>query len=188
MVKEIDLTYEDDIVNTKHKIIGKRLLEFIHDPFVFSNSVYNRVSFIIEDKRYMLKNDIQVIDYYGADEDICIMRIAEVDSKDIVSALENVKQEHIPVNAIISDVKIIIENSSMFVDDEKEYELSYVYALVLEISDGRKIIFSRTDDFSESIEITRCTELDYDKIFSLSESIEEIDENIKFVKVRKIGL
>lgn len=188
MVKEINLTYAEEFANNTKNIIGKKLLEYVHDPFIFSNSVYNRVSFVIEDNYYMIKNDIQVVDYYGSDEDVCIIKIAEIDSKDMVSALADVKQEHFPINETIADIKMIIEKSSMYVDDEKEYELSYIYAVVIELSDGRKLILKRTDDFSESIEIKRCTDLNYDKEFNLSETVEEIDENVKFVKVRKINI
>ena len=106
MIKKNDLRYIDEQDSLFHEVVNKRLKSYTHDPYVTSNTVYNRVSFEICDNYYRLENCVEVVDYYGTDEDICVLKLRKIKEDEVKSALADVTQEPFSVN---KDIKQIID-------------------------------------------------------------------------------
>lgn len=185
MEKIIDLRNGNNMELLLKERNGKKLKAYIHDPFTFSNSVYGRVSFEFDDGYYMLDNSIEVVDYYGADEDVCIFKFKKIQSDDVKSALAGVVQEVFPVNESVKQIVEIIETSSMYEESKKTYEMIYIKAVMFVFDDDRQVIFERTDDFSESISIVRGNAIDIESMYEVGKEEEIVDEGVKFIICRE---
>lgn len=73
MVK-IDITFDEKTMNIFQNFIGKKFEKYKADPFVYSPSVHGIVGLYIDKSVYKLTNFTEVMDYYGAKEDVAVFK------------------------------------------------------------------------------------------------------------------
>lgn len=88
-MKKIDLRFSETVMNDIKSIIGKEMIKYKCDPFEFSTSVYGIVGVEFEGTTYAISNLIEVMDYYGEQEDIAVLKIKQVPFSEIQSLIQN---------------------------------------------------------------------------------------------------
>ena len=133
------------------RMIGCECKKIVHDEFTYTNSVYGKVSLFICDKIFNIINQTEVVEYYGAKEDIALLNIIEVGKDEVKSLLENKKQVETPINKVIKSIDII--NYHIYVKvDGKEYDNTWTEGVIFNFADSQ-VAFERSDSFTEMIEI-----------------------------------
>lgn len=146
--------------DTIRSLIGKTLVKYRCDRFVFTNSVTQRVGFFIDDTVYNLTNCQETIDYFGQTDDVAIMRFEETTPDEIKSAFKNVEQIDMPIGAPIDEIRLINENQRISVRDECAYDVWLTRAIIF-VVEGREILFEKdVVPFSEEIAILRGYDLE----------------------------
>ena len=103
MVK-IDITFDEKTMNIFQNFIGKKFEKYKSDPFVYSYSVYGIVGLYIDKFVYKLTNLTEVMDHYGAKEDVAIFKKTDGNSRLLVSEMKvryfflKKKQKNIDMN------------------------------------------------------------------------------------------
>lgn len=151
----VDKRFDKGSMELVASMIGKEFKKYRCDPFIFNNMLYKIVSLFIGDEVYQLQNNANVQEYFGATEDICNICITPVSISDARSSLDNVAQIDIPFNAPIEQIILVDETQCMYNGDQLIDEYSFVRCIIFVLSDGRKVSFEKTDDFSEQIAIRR---------------------------------
>ena len=113
-----------------NNIIGKKLIKYKCDPFVFTNSVYSIVGIYTDDTTYCVTNKIQPIDYFGANEDVGIFNIEESNEENIKSALVDTTQIETIVNEKIESIQVIEEHQKLFNAQTLEYDIHFTRAII----------------------------------------------------------
>lgn len=150
MIKQ-DKTFNDNIKKRMKKMIGCELNKILHDEFTFTNSVYGKITLFIGNKIFNITNQTEVVEFYGAKEDIALLGFKEVDKSDIGSLLKNKKQVYTPINKIITGIDIV--NYHIYVDiDKMEYDNRWTEGIILNFNDSQ-LAFERSDSFTEIIGI-----------------------------------
>lgn len=155
----VDVSLSDNEKALLRGRIGTRLRTFRCDPLTFNNWVYQQVGILFEDCSIILKNEIHIADYYGADEDICWFEIHKATESAIMSALANAQQIDLPFNEIVTGILLVQEEQKLYEQGELSYHVTLTRGIVFQFADGREIAFEKTDPFSEEIEIRRGTNL-----------------------------
>lgn len=133
------------------KMIGCEFKKMVHDEFDFTNSVYGKVSLFISNKIFNIINQTEVLDFYGAKEDIALLSIHEASKNDVCSMLKDKKQIEMPVHKIIKSIDIV--NYHIYVKvDGKEYDNTWTEGIIFNFDDNQ-VAFERSDSFTELIEI-----------------------------------
>lgn len=151
----VDKRFQNSVLLMLRGLIGKRLICYKCDPFRFSNMVYKKIGFQIEENAYLLKNEISPQPYFGVLEDICNFDFIHVQEQDICSGLAGVTQITMPVEAVISKISILNETRSMYAAGALVDEYHFVRGVVITVEDGREYSFEKSDDFSEEVIIRR---------------------------------
>lgn len=167
------------------KMLGKRLISIMHDPFIYSNSVYGIVGLNVDGTFYKITNEIQVRDYFGAEEDVAVFNIVNSDRNAIHSHIEDVKMIEMPVNQLIKRIKVVNEHQKLFEQGQQTYDVWITRGFIIELKDGLEISFEKEIWFSEDINIERGYKLD-DKFFPTARVIEGWDSPQKMICTREI--
>lgn len=176
MEKVKDFRLDKSIFNN---MINKEFKKYRHDPFLFTNTVYQIVGLYIGDSIYKILNESVGIERFGTYDDWSVWNIKEVDDeKEIKSGLLNQDQIDTPVNEIINRVSLVNENQKITIDGIN-YNVWVTRAIIFHL-DSKDIYFEKDNTaFSEEIEIKRGHDLlkefpKYNDFF-----MEEWDEGIK---------
>lgn len=167
------------------EMFGKKLISIMHDPFVYTNSVYGIVGLNIDNSFYKISNKIQVRDYFGSDEDVAIFDIMKSDREHIHSYIEGVEMIDMPVNQLIKHIDIVNEHQQLFEQEQQTYDVWITRGIVIELTDGLEISFEKEIWFSEDISIERGYKL-IDKLFPTSRVEEEWDLPQKMICTREM--
>ena len=154
-MKTIDIRFNDHMISALKSMIGKKMLRYKCDPFVYSPAVYGIAGVCTESGSYAFTNKIEVLDHYGADDDVAVFRLEERPEEQIVSLVQDVKMVDVPVNRIIREIKIINERQKLFNGTEQTYDVWLTRGVVFVLDDGLEIAFEKSVWFSEMITITR---------------------------------
>lgn len=173
-MKQIDVKFSPQMIQLLQQIIGAEFIKFRTDPFVFSNSVFERIGIFTNQKVLLLENALHVVDYYGADEDICLLGIKEVPESDIISALENVKQVDTMIHRKIKEIQIVNEEQIMYENKMKIYDVHFTRGLNFILTDDHEIAFEKTNPFVETIAISQGSHL-VSGFISLSSTLEDVE-------------
>lgn len=151
----IDICFSNKIMDCLCRMIGLNFVKFRADPFVFSNSVFERVGIYTSDRVYLLKNTLHTIDYFGSQEDICGLEWYEVTETEIHSGLENTTQVDTLINRTIKEIHVVQEEQTLVRDLASIYELCFTRGILFIMDDGYEISFEMTNPFVETIAIRR---------------------------------
>ena len=144
-------TFNKEVESLFKRIIGCECKKIVHDEFTFTNSVYGQVSLFISNKIFNINNEIEIVEYYGAKEDIAFLSLKEVGIDNVKSLLENKRQVEIPIRKAIKNIDIV--NYHIYVKvDGKEYDNTWTEGIIINFEDSQ-IAFERSDSFTEMIEI-----------------------------------
>ena len=149
------------------EMIGKKLISIMHDPFVYTNSVYGIAGLNVADSFYKISNKTEVRDYFGVEEDVAVFNIMKADKANIHSCIEDVKMIEMPVNQLIKHIKIVNEHQQLFEQEQQTYDVWITRGFIIELADGLEISFEKEIWFSEDINIERGYKL-FDKLFPIS--------------------
>ena len=166
------------------EMIGKKLICIMHDPFVYSNSVYGIAGLNVAHSFYKISNKIEVKDYFGAEEDVAIFNIMKTEKDDIHSYVEDVKMIEMPVNQMIKHIKVVNEHQQLFEQDQQIYDVWITRGIIIELADGLEVSFEKEIWFSEDINIERGYKL-VDKFFPISRVTEGWDLPQKMICKRE---
>lgn len=158
-MKVIDKRFDTQTLGMIEGFVGKNLRCIKSDPYVLSPMVYGIVGIFIENGIYALTNFIEVLDYYGSDEDVAVFRFDEAEPAGVHSYSDVDEWLETPVNEKITVIKVVNETQQLFHGNEQEYEVYTVRGLIFQLESGREISFEKAVWFSEMITIMRGYEL-----------------------------
>ena len=154
-MKTIDIRFDNETLNTIRNLVGQQMTCYKSDAFVYSPSVYGIVGFYIGDKTYSLTNLVEVLDYYGTDEDVAVYRFCQCEPSKLHSFTDKEELIKTTVNEKITAIKIVNENQQLFHKDEQTYDVYTVRGIIFQFESGRELSFEKNIWFSEMITIMR---------------------------------
>ena len=175
----IDKRFSDDTKTMLKSMIGNNFENYQCDPFVYSPSVYGIVGFQINGQSYKLTNNIEVLDYFGQNEDVAVFKFNICNPEDICSQEDNGSLITNPVNCKIAEITIIEENQQLFYKDEQTYNVFIPRAIVFHFEDGHEIMFEKDIWFSETITVHKGYNLK-EKITSTDEFLENWEDSADY--------
>lgn len=164
----IDKRFDKETISLFESMIGKTFNEYLCDHFTFSTSVFGIVGMYIDNKPYKLTNNIEVLNYFGQDEDVAVFKFSSCSSDEIVTQEDDGELNTTPVNCSISNIAIIEENQQLFHNNELTYNIFVPRAIIFYFTDGHEIMFEKDIWFSETITIH--------KGYNLKSQLSPIDE------------
>ncbi len=184
-MKKIETQFNNQMIEILKSMIGKKLTKYRCDPFTFSNTVYLNVGIYVDNKVYLLSNENEVIDYFGANEDIPVFKIRECKESDIRSGLLDVEQIDNPIDSRIKEIHVIHENQRLFQKEILTYDYDLTRGLIFILSDDREVSFENWGPFGEHIKIN-CGHNLLNKFDAIDDSNPEGDPNDVFKTTRSI--
>ena len=131
------------------------MVKYRADPFLYSNSVYGIVGIFVDDKAYAFTNRVAVLDYYGADDDVAVFKVKEVDRQQIQSLITGQEMVDTPVDSIISEISVVNEHQLLFEKDTQIYDVWLTRGIIFKFDDGHELSLEKEVWFSEDISIQR---------------------------------
>jgi hypothetical protein len=122
-MKTIDVRFSASDMAEIKSMVGKRMIGYKCDPFIFSTSVYGIVGIRLEDTSYAFTNSLEVMDYFGDPEDVARFRISKVEYANIKSLVQDQVMVETPVDNVIEDVIVVNECQRLFEKDVQIYEV-----------------------------------------------------------------
>ena len=171
-MNKIDVRFTQESINLLYQTIGRTLLCYKHDPFMFSTSVYGTAGLCFEDISLKITNLVEVQDYYGQLEDVAIFKIQQADNNNFVSMIENSTFIETPVHSQIKKIILVNEHQSLYKENIQLYDVQLTRGIIIEVADGLQISFEKNIWFSEDISIQK----GYDLLSTFSPS-DEFCEN-----------
>lgn len=151
----IDDRFSKSKVEIIKKLIGKKIVKYLHDPFEFSTSVYGIAGICFEEECFAITNLTEVRDYYGAKEDVAVFKINQVDESEMHSLIEGECMIETPVNLVLKQVIMVNEHQMLFKDGVQTYDVNLTRGIIFVLEDGLQISFEKNIWFSEDITIQR---------------------------------
>lgn len=124
---------------------------------------------------FHIKNDVDVVDYYGEPEDITALSVHEGEDKRYGFTLHS-----FPIEKTISQIDFVnyhIRTSSPGIE-KSNYIYSFTKGIIMTFSDKTQMLFERLDNFIEMIVITQGNNL-MNKLESIYEYCAEGHEALK---------
>ena len=177
-MKKIDVRFSVDDMNLIKNMVGKKMIKYKCDPFEFSTSVYGIVGVFLEDVSVAFTNLVEVMDYYGEQEDVALFKIERRNYDNINSFIQNQKMIEMPVDSIISEVLIVNERQVLFENEEQIYEVLLTRGIIFKFEDGHELSFEKNIWFSEDITVEKGYDL-IDRFTPLSEFSEGWSKNCR---------
>jgi len=174
-MKSINISFTDQMVAMLQNMIGKKFLRYKCDPFDYTPKSFSLVGIITEDDSYALTNTIEVLDYYGGDEDVAVFRFEERPEDQIESLLDDTKMIKVPVNRIIKEIHVVNEHQKLFKGDEQTYDVWVTRGVIFILDDGLEVSFEKNVWFSEMITVDRGENL-IERFEPVNEFIENWEE------------
>ena len=158
-MKEIDVRFSASDMDMIKSMIGKRMGAYKCDPFEFSTSVYGIVGIRIEDDAYAFTNLVEVMDYFGTDEDVAIFRMRRIPYETIHSMVQGMEMIETPIDSVISEISVVNEHQCLFKEGVQIYDVWVTRGIIFKFVDGREVSFEKNIWFSEEISVERGYEL-----------------------------
>ena len=153
-MKKIDVRFDDKTMQCLKSMIGQKFIKYRCDPFKFTNSVYLTVGIFIGAQTYELKNEIQVLDYYGQLEDVAVLTLQTTTEEKLKSGIMDGKQIDMPIGEKIKEIHLINENQRIYQKGKQSYDVWLTRGIIFVLSD-REVSFEKEIWFSEDININR---------------------------------
>ena len=180
---KLERFFSEDILAEMRTWIGKEFTKYKCDPFTFGNQVYQIVGLFIGENCYKLTNCLEVINYFGTDEDICFFNLCRCKEDAIVSGLKSSEQIDISIHRKIRQVELMKEHQYLKDLNGREFIYDFVRGFSIIFEDNYELAFEKTDPFSEEIAITRGESLT-DK-FQVIDKGADFDSGCQFLCERK---
>ncbi len=184
------MIYIDDRITSGNEgvfreMVGKKLIEISHDPFIYTNSVYGIAGMDVEGIYYKVSNAIEVRDYFGEKEDVAIFKVSKDIPENIHSLIEDSSMITVPVNQRIVHIEVVNEHQCLYENGEQTYDVWITRGFVVELEDGLQISFEKEIWFSEDINIERGYKL-IAKFFPVERVTEGWSEPKKMICEREV--
>lgn len=173
-MKQIDTRMSTEEKVILASMVGKTFSKYRCDEFHFRPAVYQAVGVYIDNQAFSIENETQVLDYYGAQEDVGVISIKSVRPDEVVSHIVNGTQVDTPIGQVIQDIRIVEDTHIMSKGNEDLYEFGYTKAIVFVLSD-RQVVFEKDVWFSEDIFIYRGSDAE-SKITPVEDDLESSEE------------
>ena len=154
-MKTIDVRFSASDMAEIKSMVGKRMIGYKCDPFIFSTSVYGIVGIRLEDTSYAFTNSLEVMDYFGDPEDVARFRISKVEYANIKSLVQDQVMVETPVDNVIEDVIVVNECQRLFEKDVQIYEVMVTRGIIFKFEDGLELSFEKNIWFSEDITVEK---------------------------------
>jgi len=154
-LKKIDVRFSASEMAEIHSMVGKKLVKYKCDPFEFSTSVYGIVGISFEDADYAFRNTIEVMDYYGEQEDVALFKVERKPFPNIRSLIQNQIMIETPVEATVSEILVINERQQLFENEEQIYEVLLTRGILFRFQDGHELSLEKNIWFSEDITVEK---------------------------------
>ena len=158
-MKHIDIRFDDIELGAIRDMIGTTLTKYKCDPFEFSTAVYGIVGICTDKASYAFTNFIQIMDYYGADEDVAVFRVEKRPDADIKSLINGNTMIELPVNKIIKEVDIVNEHQKVFKCHKQAYDVWLTRGIIFRLEDDSEISLEKNIWFSEMITVDKGQQL-----------------------------
>ena len=149
-----DIRFNEKTVALLQAMVGQCFHKLKHDPFIYAESVYQNVGLYIGNKTYLLANELAVMDYYGAMEDVALLRLESCKEDEIKSGLSDTMQIDDIVEAVITEIRIVNENQQLFKNGEQTYDVWLTRGIIF-VCGEREIALEKDIWFSEEIAISK---------------------------------
>lgn len=154
-MKQIDVRFSPADMEVIQSMIGKKMIKYKCDPFIFTPSVYGIVGISFDNKAYAFTNFTKNMDYFGAREDVAIFSIEATSFSEMQSRIRNQTMIETPVNGIISEIYVVNERQQLFKNNVQTYEVLLTRGIIFKFQDGHELSFEKNIWFSEDIYVRR---------------------------------
>lgn len=173
MTHKIDRQLEMHSKKVLKEMIGKRLLSVSTDKETLNGNAAWVAQFTFDDdSSYTIQAGIDVVDYYGEQEDVTILRAEEGPYGDTTPNLSS-----FPVNKTIKEITLVdytIHSNNPEIDDS-DYLYSFTDAIIIEFEDGTELSIELFSKFSELIDINVGVNL-MDELTPINEYLPEAEK------------
>ena len=153
-MKTIDIRFSKETYDRIESLVNQEFKMIRHDPLIYGPGAYGIVGVYVGDKVFAITNQTEVLDYYGAMEDVAVLRFDESEAAQITS-LTNNEMVNYPIESTIKEIRIVNENQQLFQQGTQIYDVYTVRGLIFVLEDGREISFEKPIWFSEEIYIQK---------------------------------
>lgn len=171
-MKHIDVSFTKKEISLIKEMIGTTLTKYKCDPFMFSTVVYGIVGICTDKSAYAFTNKIQVMDYYGTNEDVAIFRVEKCEDSTIKSLIKENTMIELPINKKIKEIDIINENQKVFENNKQIYDVWLTRGIIFRLEDNTEISLEKNVWFSEMITVD-----EGEKLLNKFTPIEEFSED-----------
>ncbi|MCQ2911248.1 MAG: hypothetical protein MJ244_03580 [Clostridia bacterium] len=168
-MKKINKTFDKEILEILSNLKKHKLIKLKHDQFMVNNSVSKYIYINVDSYWLCLKNEFEVIDFWGDKEEVSFYDLSYVDENDIKPYYDNTALIYETVESIIKDIYIINEKQEAYINNELYETIDFVRALILK-TETKTYVFEKDIWLSEEIYIYQGEEIinslmnDYKKI------------------------
>ena len=139
------------------EILNKELIKFKHEQMIYINSVYKDLFFEIDKSFFDIRNNFEVINYFGDKEEVSFISLIPVKEKDVKSELKDTPMITTNVSEIIKSIEIVNEKQKYSSSKGEDYELLFTRAIVFN-TETQKYILEKDIWLSERIIFERGNE------------------------------
>lgn len=154
-MKTIDVRFSASDMAEIKNMVGKKMISYKCDPFIFSTAVYGIVGVRFENASYAFTNSLKVMDYYGDQEDVALFQIAQSPYDDIQSLVQGQTMIETPVDSIVADVIVVNECQRLFEKEIQTYEVMVTRGIIFRFEDGHELSLEKNIWFSEDITVEK---------------------------------
>ena len=147
-MKSIDVRFNQEEISLIKNMVGTTLTKYKCDP-------YGIVGICTDKSAYAFTNAIQVMDYYGADEDVAVLRLEKRADSEIESLISENTMIELPVKKTIKEIDIINEHQKVFENDKQTYDVWLTRGIIFRLEDDTEISLEKNVWFSEMITVDK---------------------------------
>lgn len=151
-MKQIDVRFSDQEMAKLQSMIGKKMLRYKGDMFGSAMS-YGLVAVRFEEAEYAFTNFIEVMDYYGALEDVALFKLEQTPYDSIHSLFQNKVMLETPVDRVIRRIEVVNEQQRLYEDNVWTYEVLVTRGIIFFFEDGHELSLEKNIWFSEFISV-----------------------------------
>ncbi len=175
-MQQIDVRFNAKELGLLRNIVGRVITKYKCDPFVFSKAIYGVVGICTANSAYAFTNSLQVMDYYGAKEDVAVFRIDKCIESNIQSLMDGGKMIDLPVNKMVKEVHVINEHQELFENGKQIDDVRLTRGVIFKFEDGTEVSLEKDVWFSEMIIVEDGEHL-LEKFAPAQEFAEDWEEN-----------
>ena len=151
----IDDCFSPDTMMLLSHMVGKKLDDYAHDPFLFSTAVYGIVGITVNGSAYAITNQAEPKDYFGSIEDVACLRLKEVSAGEIHSFITGNQMIVTPVGKKIIAIDVVNETQKLFQNQVQTYEVKLTRGIIFHFEDTTELSFEKNVWFSEDISVEK---------------------------------